>query len=399
VSVSDRLLLCVGAISVAVVLASGAGRLDAQTEATKGKTDAPQSGTQAPVQTSSQNSAQISPAGTPQTAEQKYKNIQVLKGIPADQLIPSMQFISASLGVQCEFCHVDHAPGSDEKKPKLVARKMMTMMMQIDADNFKGERVVTCYSCHRGSVRPVGTPILSAENAPAPQTHADQEGTAAPALPSAQTILDKYLAAVGGADAVQKARTRVQTGNIEVSDKKFPIEVYSEAPNKRISTSHMGANASVTAYNGETGWLSTPNGVRQMSPAEQQAASIDAQLYFPEWLPKAYQEFKVTPGEAIDGKATYLVSATGTDELPLDLYFDQQSGLLLRLVRYAETPLGRNPTQIDYADFRAVDGLKIPYRWTLARPNGRFTIQIDGVKQNVPLDEKLFVMPSIPAPQ
>jgi photosynthetic reaction center cytochrome c subunit len=70
----------------------------------------------------------------------------------------------------------------------------------------------------------------------------------------------------------------------------------------------------------------------------------------------------------------------------------------VRLIRYAETPLGRNPTQIDYADFRAVDGFKIPYRWTLARPNGRFTIQIDDVKQNVPVDEKLFVLPSIPAP-
>jgi len=78
------------------------------------------------------------------------------------------------------------------------------------------------------------------------------------------------------------------------------------------------------------------------------------------------------------------------------LYFDQQSGLLLRLVRFAETPLGKNPTQIDYADYRVVDGLKIPYRWALARPNGRFTIQIDDVKQNVPVDEKLFVMPNAP---
>jgi hypothetical protein len=78
----------------------------------------------------------------------------------------------------------------------------------------------------------------------------------------------------------------------------------------------------------------------------------------------------------------------------LRLYFDQESGLLLRMIRYAETPLGRNPTQIDYADFRVVDGVKIPCRWTLARPNGRFTIQVDDVKQNVPVDEKLFVMPS-----
>jgi photosynthetic reaction center cytochrome c subunit len=379
-----------GALSLALLLAGAAEPLGAQAQPTVAQTG---------PQGAAQSTAQPAAPGTPENAEQKYKNIQVLKGIPADQLIPSMQFMAASLGVECEFCHVHQDPGSDGKQPKLVARKMMTMMMQINTDNFKGERVVTCYSCHRGAARPVGTPILSAENVPAPQKGTEKEGAAAPALPGAQAILDKYLTAVGGAEAVQKVRTRVQTGNIEVGGQKFPIEVYSQAPNKRISISHMGPNASVTAYNGETGWLSTPNGIRQMSAAEQKAASIDAQLYFPVWLPKAYPEGKATAGDEIDGKATYLVSATGPDQLPLNMYFDQQSGLLVRLIRYAETPLGRNPTQIDYADFRAVDGLKLPYRWTLARPNGRFTIQIEEVKQNVPEDEKLFVMPNLAPPR
>lgn len=378
-----RIILVSTAIILMFFAMGGAERLTAQ---------APQPAV--PAQDQAQSSPQNAAPGAPQTAEQKFKNIQVLKGIPADQLVPTMQFMAASLGVECEFCHVKDDRGSDAKKPKLTARKMMTMMMQINADNFKGERVVTCYSCHRGAVRPVDTPILSAETSTALQVRAEEEGTAPPAIPSAQTILDKYLVAVGGAGALQKVRTRIQNGNIQVGDKKFPIEIYSEAPNKRVSTSHMGPNASVTAYNGETGWLSTPNGIRLMIPAEQKAASIDAQLYFPVWLTKAYQEFKVTQGEEIDGKPTYLVSATDKNELPLNLYFDQQSGLLLRLVRFAETPLGRNPTQIDYADFRAVDGLKIPYRWTLARPNGRFTIQIDDVKQNVPVDDKLFVTPS-----
>src|ERR1700734_2210372 len=151
----------------------------------------------------------------PKKAEEQFKNIQVLKGIPADQLIPSMQFIAASLGVECEYCHVAHANEKDDKKPKLAARKMMTMMMQIDADNFKGEREVTCYTCHRGSVQPVGVPILSAEKASASPTSGEGAAPApAPALPSPQTILDKYLAAVGGAEAVQKIRTRVQAGNI-----------------------------------------------------------------------------------------------------------------------------------------------------------------------------------------
>src|ERR1700689_1331656 len=157
-----RLLLCLGSISMAVVLMCAVERLKAQAEAAKGKTE------------------------EAQTAEQKFKNIQVLRGIPADQLTPSMQFISASLGVECEFCHVQRAMEKDDKKPKLTARKMMTMMMQINADSFKNEREVTCYTSHRGSVHPVGMPILSADNPTAPE----EESAAATALPSAQAILD-----------------------------------------------------------------------------------------------------------------------------------------------------------------------------------------------------------------
>jgi photosynthetic reaction center cytochrome c subunit len=365
-----RLLLCLGSISMAVVLMCAAERLKAQAEAAKDKTE------------------------EAQTAEQKFKNIQVLKGIPADQLIPSMQFISASLGVECEYCHVQRAMDKDDKKPKLTARKMITMMTQINADSFKSEREVTCYTCHRGSVHPLGVPILSADNPTTPPAPEEESATAA-ALPSAQAILDKYLAAVGGAAVLQKIKTRVQTGNIEVTGKKYPIEIYSQAPDNRVSISHLPSGPSVTAFNGEAGWLSTPNGIRRMSSAEQQAARIDAELYFPLQLPRMYQEFEVSSGELINGKATYLVSAKGKGAPGLRLYFNQESGLLVRLIRFAETPLGRNPTEIDYADFRVADGVKLSYRWTLARPNGRFTIQIDAVKQNVPLDKGQFVTPSI----
>ena len=88
--------------------------------------------------------------GPPKTASQQFKNIQVLKDIPADQLIPSMQFITASLGVECEYCHVEHAMDKDDKKTKVTARKMMEMMLTINQENFEGHRVVTCYTCHQG---------------------------------------------------------------------------------------------------------------------------------------------------------------------------------------------------------------------------------------------------------
>lgn len=105
----------------------------------------------------------MKPESDPKTTDQAYKNIQVLKDLPADQLIPAMQFVASSLGVECEFCHVESAFDKDEKKPKQTARKMMRMMFAINKDNFDGHREVTCYSCHRGARKPVGIPIIGDE--------------------------------------------------------------------------------------------------------------------------------------------------------------------------------------------------------------------------------------------
>jgi len=327
------------------------------------------------------------------TAVQQFKNIQVLKDIPADQLIPTMQFISGSLGVDCEFCHVGHQMDKDDKKEKQTARKMIAMQLTIDQENFDGDQDVTCYTCHRGSPHPVATPILSADAKPPMHEHSMTE-SGNTNLPPASEILDKYLAAVGGVDAVNKVKTRVQKGNIEAFGTAYPITVYSEGPDKRISIATPQTGQSVTAFNGQEGWMTTPVGVRSMSAAEGEAARIDASLYFPATLRATYAEFKVRSGDDINGKPTLQVLATGKGKIPLRLFFDQQSGLLVRQIRYAETALGRLPTEIDYADYRDADGVRIPYQWTLMRPSGSFTIKIDDVKQNVPVDEKLFVAPA-----
>ena len=333
-------------------------------------------------------------ADQPKTAEQQFKNVQVLKGIPADQLIPSMQFITVSLGVECDFCHVEHAMDKDDKKTKLAARKMITMVLALNQAHFNGELEVTCYTCHRGAPHPVGTPLLSAEPVARPEHVHDDEDESHAGLPTPDLVLDKYLAAVGGAEAVNKIKTRVQKGRIDAAGTQYPVEVYSEVPEKRVSITHPSSGDSVTAFNGEVGWLSLPYGFHRMTSAEAEAARIDAQLHFPVRLRELYKEFHVRPGEEIGGRQTVLVSAKAMGKPDLRLYFDQENGLLLRLIRYAETPLGRNPTQIDYADFRAADGVKIPYKWALMRPGGSFTIQIEQVQQNIPVDEKLFVMPS-----
>jgi photosynthetic reaction center cytochrome c subunit len=339
--------------------------------------------------------AQTKPPAEPQkTAEQQFKNIQVLKDIPAEQLMPTMQFIAASLGVECEFCHVQHEMQKDDKKEKEAARKMIRMELAINKGHFDNELEVTCYTCHRGSAHPVGTPILSADVAKlTPHVH-EEAGEAPSDLPTADQILDKYQAAVGGADALKKIKSRVQKGTIDAMGMLYPIEVYSEAPDKRVSITHPQGGSSVTAFNGEVGWLSIRDGFHRMTAPEREAARIDAELYFPARVREMYKEFHVMPGEEINGRATYLVSAAAPGRPPLRLYFDQEAGLLLRQIRYAETPLGKNPTQIDYADYRETGGVKIPYRWTLVRPSAIFTIKVEQVQQNVPIDEKLFVPPS-----
>jgi hypothetical protein len=327
------------------------------------------------------------------TAEQAFKNITQLKGTPADQLVPAMQFISSSLGVECNFCHVQGKMDADDKPQKKTAREMMVMTAAINQNAFKGQRQVTCYSCHHGSQRPTNTPPVLDSDAP-PRTEAR---TAPPAgtAPTAEDIVNNYVAALGGADAINKLSSRVMKGSIHAGGSDTPIEVITKAPNKRISITHMANGESITAFDGTAGWLgNTGRPPREMSPAESEAAGLDAEFALALRLKEIFQQLRPGRPEEINGVQCVTLTGTRPGKPPVRFYFDGKTGLLQRVVRYGETPMGRNPTQIDYADYREVDGVKIPFRWTLARPNGRFTIQIAEAKTNVPVDDAKFAKPS-----
>ena len=343
--------------------------------------------------------AQSAPqAATPavKKAEEQFKNIQTLKGIPAEQLIPTMQFITASLGVECEFCHVQGAFEKDDKKPKQTARKMMEMMFAINKDNFEGHREVTCYSCHRGTIDPAGTPpVASSDDSNEPTEAKKVEDK--PTIP-ADDLFDKYVQALGGATAVEKIASRIAKGTISFGGKQFSVDVYSQDPDKRASFVHMPEGDNATIFDGHQGWLASPgHPIHEMHGAELDGAGIDADLHFATHLKQMFTEAQVRGREKVGDRDAYLVLGRREGKPPLRLYFDEQSGLLLRLVRYGETALGRLPTQIDYADYRQVDGVKIPFRWTLARPAGRFTIQATEVKLNVAVDDAKFSKPAEPA--
>ena len=186
-------------------------------------------------------------------------------------------------------------------------------------------------------------------------------------------------------------------GTISFGDRNVPIDIFSKDPYKRISLTHTPDGDSVTAFDGHEGWLSFPGRpVHEMHGPDIDAAAMDADLHFAAHLQGMFKEAQVRGSEKIGDHVAYLVIGQREGKTPLRLYFDQQSGLLLRLVRYGETPLGQLPTQIDYADYREAEGVKIPFRWTLARPSGRFTIQVSEVRQNVPVDDTRFAKPPSP---
>jgi outer membrane lipoprotein-sorting protein len=264
---------------------------------------------------------------------------------------------------------------ADDKGAKKTAREMMHMQAEINKASFRGQKQVTCYSCHRGSQRPVNTPPVLESDAPARPAAAPMAPPAQGQTVTADQILEKYVAALGGPDAIRKITSRVQTGKILAGGSETPIEVLTKAPNKRVTITHAAAGDSFTAFDGTAGWMGNAGRpAREMSPAESMASGLDAEFALALRIKEIFPQLR-------------------RGRLPVRLYFDAKTGLLVRLVRYADTPLGRNPTQIDYADYRDQDGVKTPFRWTLSRPNGRFTIQIANLKTNVPIDDSKFAKP------
>jgi hypothetical protein len=209
-------------------------------------------------------------------------------------------------------------------------------------------------------------------------------------------VLARYIQVLGGEPALSKVSTRVEKGNAVMPEgPPLAIDIYTKSPDERVSVMHTPRGESVTAYNGQAGWISFPGRpVREMSASDDQAAKLDAEAFYPLQLEHEFGELKLQDyPEKVDDHQTNVVLGLTKGQPPVKLYFDKDSGLLLRMMHYTATPLGLNPTQVDFADYREIDGVKTPMRWTISRPSGSFTIKIDEAKDNAPIDDARFVMP------
>jgi len=300
-------------------------------------------------------------AASPQAAqqdkpvEQTSKNIQVLTGMASSQLLPVMHFMRTSLGVRCDYCHLaeNDKYWMDDKPAKQTARKMLQMVFDINKANFGGRQVVTCNTCHRGSVKPVAVPMIG--QGAYTNTTADLDPKPVAPLPPAEQILDRYLQALGGRVAVDKIKTRVTKVTllrIKIVNSGTPkaaalnrgdswtIETFQKTPNKYLSIITTADGVIYQGFNGTVGWTKNPSGQREMNPAELARIKRQADLYGDLKLKERYSKMDVTGREKIGDNEVYVVEARSLDNRSEKLFFDVKTGFLIRRIVFNEIKLG-----------------------------------------------------------
>ena len=350
-------------------------------------------------------SGQTAPAGPP-TAEQVFKNIQVLKGIPVNEFMGTMGVFSAALGMSCEDCHAagdaDWSVYAKDSPRKQMARVMVTMMASINKTHFGGRQVVTCYSCHRGSARPRATADLAELYGTPPGADPNGVFEQAPNAPRAEQVLDTFIQAIGGAQRVAALKSYVAKGTSAgygPENEPRPTEIYAR-PGQRTTIVHTSAGDATTTYDGRAGWIAAPFrpvAVLALSDQEIDGLKLDADLAFPSNIREALTKWRVGLPAVIDDREVQVVQGTTAHGATATLSFDMETGLLRRQMRYVDSPVGRIPTQIDYEEYREVAGVKIPIRWTLTWLDGREVYAIMDVQPNAAIDAPRFARPTAPA--
>ena len=350
----------------------------------------------------------------PLLSEEAFKNVQVLRGIPVKEFMETMGFFAASLSLNCTDCHGGASASSwanyaDDTPLKQTARRMVLMVNGINNTNFGGARSVTCYTCHRGNQHPKVIPSLAAQYA----EPAEEDPDEIELLPGARVtvtpeqILDKYVQAVGGAAALDKLTSFTAKGTYEGFDSDFgkmPVDIYAKAPNLRTTVVHMSAGESTTTYDGREGWAAGPTDLvpvplLPLLGANLEGARLDAQLAFPRQIKQTLTDWRGGfPALNIGGRPVDVIDGKMPGGTRIKLYFDKQTGLLVRQARYTNTMVGTVTTHIVYSDYRALPGVgvRVPFQWQVTWVDGQSTITLTSVQPNVPIDAARFTKPTPP---
>ncbi len=344
-----------------------------------------------------------------QIAGEAFKNVttSTLKGLTVDDFLGAMGVISADLGLDCADCHpgagsdkVDWVFDTDRKK---MTRKMVEMVATINRTNFAGAQAVTCFSCHHGRLRPTTTIALDTLYGP-PNEEKDDILIPGQGQPSATQVLDKYIQALGGAQKLAGLTSFIATGSslgYEGLGGGGSFQIFAKAPDQRtvqiVFKDHPERGDSIRVYNGRNGWVKSPRsllGQYELTGSELDGLRLDAQLAFPGQIKQVLTNLRVGNPEDLNGREAVVVQGTSQKGILVTMYFDKQTGLLSRMVRYSKSPVGRIPTQSDYSDYRDVNGIKFPFKYTFSWLDGKDSFQLSDVKTNVPVEAARFAKPN-----
>jgi len=362
-------------------------------------------------------SGQTTPRRSQSLAEDTFKNIQILRGIPVDEFMDTMGMFSAATGLNCAHCHVlDNGTGWEgyavETPLKQTARRMLRMMNALNKESFGGTRTITCNTCHRGDQKPKPVPSLAIQYSAPVEDPNDVESFPSSGMPTADSIFDKYFAALGGrarVDALTSIASQGTYSGYDTEQTKVPVEIFTKTPALKTTIVHTRFGDSVRTYDGAGGWIASadrPLPLMPLTGGNLSGARIDALLSFPATLKQAAPRWRVAL-TSLDDRDVYVLQGipqarVGPDrtgpQAPINLYFDDETGLLVRALRFADTAVGRVPTQIDFSDYRAVAGLKVPFAIKTTWTDGQSTIELADVRVNVAIDDARFKVPAPAVP-
>jgi carboxyl-terminal processing protease len=202
-------------------------------------------------------------------------------------------------------------------------------------------------------------------------------------LPGVEQIFEKYVAARGGRDALEKLTSRVTKGKAEISSMNLSgtTELFEKAPNKAVTNINMpGLGLMQRGFDGTKGWWQdSMRGYIRFSGYGLADMRRDANFYKDLKLKELYGKLAVTGKEKIGEREAYVVQEMSGTFGAEKLFFDVETGLLLR----------RN--NIYYEDYREVDGVKLPFIIREETSNGfNFTFRVTEVKHNVAIDDAVF---------
>ncbi len=341
-------------------------------------------------------------ADQPQMSETFFKNVQVLKGIPVDEFMDVMGMFSASLGFDCASCHsdelyTDRAAFAITTPLIARARGMIVMMNTINRNFFKGEPRVTCFTCHRVRNQPASIPSLALQYGELLEDPSDIAVIADSRI-TADQVFSKYLQALGGPQRLASMNSLVGRGTYEgfnTGGAPVPVQIFSAAPDKRTQIVQAPDGTGIKTFDGRDGWVAEPwrpMPLMTLTGGNLSGARLEAFVSFPARLQKAFTRWQVSSA-TIDDRAVQVLQGSNAGELPVNFYFDAP-GLLVRTVRWNRTAAGIVPTQVDYADYRDVAGVKFPFRMVMTWTDGQNTYRLNDVRTNVPIDAARFARPA-----